>query len=127
MKSGIQMNFLERRARADRALSQLVRMTRASTETLSSREQRGIYRLESTLLEKSSTPPPLPQVGSRAAFAARWVAFSTLVLLLVGWLYARARAYSQRISLARVRVLGQWLRKLVQRARCHWLLLASRR
>jgi hypothetical protein len=75
MKSGIQMNFLERRACADRALSKLVHMARGATPpALSSREQRGVFRLEAMLVEKSSAPlSPRDRLG--ATFAARWAAF----------------------------------------------------
>ena len=135
MKSGVQMNFIERRARADRALSQLVSMARAATETLSSREQRGVYRLESTWAEKSSAAPPAAHVWIGSAFAARWRAFSTIVLALVRVLSTRVRVYYQKAlaharvleSSPRVRVVRQWLRKKAQRAHGHWLLLASRR
>ena len=103
MKSGVQMNFIERRASADRALSQLVRMIREETETLSSRDQGGVYELESTLIERSRTGPPAAPVRSRSAVPARWGAFWTVVLALVRGLWTRGRACAQR-ALARARV-----------------------
>ena len=102
MKSGVRMNFLERRAIADRALSQLVRMVREETESLTSREQRGVYQLESLLIERSSTELRAAQVGIGSAVAARWRALSTVVLVLVLGLWARGRAYAHR-ALARAR------------------------
>ena len=102
MKSGIQMNFLERRLRADRALSQLARMVHDATETLSSREQRGIYQLESTLAAGSKTALPAVRVWIKSTFVARWRAFSIFVLVFVRSLFARVCAYSRR-ALARAR------------------------
>ena len=91
MKSGIRMNFLERRAFADRALSRLVRMARdAAPATLSSREQRGVFRLEARLVESSSAPPLAPR-WTESPLAARWLAFATFVLTLVHGLWARDR------------------------------------
>ena len=135
MKSGVQMNFLERRACADRALSQLVRMAREATETLSSREQRGVYRLESTWAEKSNAAPPAAHVWIGSAFAARWTAFSIIVLALVRGLWIRVRVDSQKAiararvhdAFSRMRVARHWLHKMAQRAHGHWLVLASRR
>jgi hypothetical protein len=95
MKSGVQMNFLERRANADQALSQLVGMVREVTETMSSREQGGVYRLESTLLENSSATLPAAHVWIGSDLAARWMAFSTVLLALVGGLWARVRLHAQ--------------------------------
>ena len=102
MKSGMQMNFIERRASAEHALSQLVRMVRETTETLSSREQGGVYQLESTLIEKSSTRLRAARAWFGPALAARWIAFSTTVIALVRDLSARGRAYAQG-ALARAR------------------------
>ena len=103
MKSGIRMNFIERRASADRALLQLVRMVREATETLSSREQGGVYRLESTLIEKSNAALPAAHVWTGSGLAARWEAFSIIVLALVRGLWARGRACARR-ALAHARV-----------------------
>jgi hypothetical protein len=103
MRSGVQMNFLERRVCADRALTQLVRLVRESTETLSSREQRGVYQLESTLVERSSAAPPASHVFSGSVSAARLMAFSTIVLTIVRGLWARGRASAHNV-LARARV-----------------------
>jgi hypothetical protein len=105
MRSGIQMNFLERRASADRALSQLVQMVREATETLSSREQGGVYRLESILVEKSNAALSVSQVRLRSGLAARLMAFSTIVLTIVRGLWARGRASAHNV-LARARVAG---------------------
>jgi hypothetical protein len=58
MKSGVQLNFLERRALAERALSRLVRIAREDTAAMSSREQRGIYQLEAMLADGSSEMRP---------------------------------------------------------------------
>jgi hypothetical protein len=96
MKSGVQMNFLERRVSADHALSQLVGMVREATETLTSREQRGVYQLESTWVEEASMARPRTGVWIGSAFAARWFVFSSVMIVLVRDLFARARAYCQR-------------------------------
>jgi hypothetical protein len=96
MKSGVQMNFLERRVYADRALLQIVRMAREATpDTLSSREQRGVFRLEAMLAEKSSAVVTLHD-GIASPFAARWAAFWTVLLTTVYSLGLRAHAYRQR-------------------------------
>jgi hypothetical protein len=145
MKSGVQMNFLERRASADRALSQLVHMVRDATETLSSREQGGVYRLESMLVEKSSVALPAAHVWIGSTLMARWLAFSTTMFVLVRNHFARGRVGTRsalararaawgsalaRISIAlRVRFgdARQWLRSMSRRAHGHWSVLASRR
>jgi hypothetical protein len=159
MKSGIQMNFLERRASADRALTQLVQMVRETTETLSSREQGGVYRLESILVEKSNAALSVSHVRLRSGLAARWMAFSTIVIALGRGFVARVCGYARRLyfetvygfavarwrvswgcdlarvfvtrsvlhALSRIRVVRQWLRRMVRRAHLHWLLLAYRR
>jgi hypothetical protein len=96
MKSGVRMNFLERRLYADRALSQLIRMAREATpETLSSREQRGVFRLESMLVEKSGAVlSARAPIGS--SFATRWAAFYLVVFTIVHGLWQKARAHRQR-------------------------------
>jgi hypothetical protein len=96
MKSGVRMNFLERRLYADRALSQLIRMARDATpETLSSREQRGVFRLESMLVEKSSAVlSARAPIGS--SFAVRWKAFSLVVFTVVHHLWQKGREHRQR-------------------------------
>ena len=110
MKSGMQMNFIERRASADRALSQLVGMVREATETLSSREQGGVYRLESTLIEKSNAALPAAHASIGSALAARWGAFSTIVLALVRGLWTRSRCAQRALARARV----AWVRDLCE-------------
>ena len=148
MKSGVQMNPIERRACADRALAQLVQMVREETETLSSREQGGVYQLESTLVEKSNSESSAVRTRLVGAMAMRWRAFSTVLLVLVRALLARCRMYARsaraharvtcgwhlarvfvelRVAFARV---GAWLHQLrgrARRARSHWLLFVSRR
>ena len=118
MKSCVQLNFIELRAIADRALSQLIRMVREETEALSSREQGGIYQLEAMLSEESSDVLPVARVGLGSAFATRWMAFasavatrwtafSTVMVTLALHLSVRSRAYG-RGALARARVAWGW-------------------
>jgi hypothetical protein len=106
MKSGVQLNFIERRVRADHALSQLVKMTRDKTETLSSREQRGFYHLESIPPEKSDAALPEPRVWTKAAWAARWLAFETVLIAFVQSLWTGA-CFIVRTALARAR--ARWV------------------
>jgi hypothetical protein len=94
MKSGVQLNFLERRALADRALARLVEIARQETAAMSSREQRGVYQLESTLLENSSAPCPSVRVWVDPAFVDRVRVLWTLV-------NARVRGFWRRTWLLR--------------------------
>jgi len=94
------MNFLEHRLYADRALSKLIRMAREATpETLSSREQRGVFRLEAILVEKSSTAVSArASVGSN--FVARCTAFSIIVLMVIQGFWQERREHRQRAGAA---------------------------
>ena len=142
------MNPIERRACADRALAQLVQMVREETETLSSREQGGVYQLESTLIEKSTSESSAVRRRIAGAVTLRWRAFSAVLLVFLQALFAQFRTYA-RSALAHARVtcgwhlarlfvelrvvfsrVGAWLRQLrgrARRVREQGLLLASRR
>ncbi|MET0596071.1 MAG: hypothetical protein ABW133_25445 [Polyangiaceae bacterium] len=100
MKSGVQLNFFERRALADRALSRLVELAREETEKMTSREQRGVYQLEATLVEKASDPLPVVRVWIDPMWLARWHALSASVLAYTRELW---RATLARWSVTRAR------------------------
>ncbi len=92
MKSGMQLNFLERRALADRALARLVQIAREETAAMSSREQRGVYQLETTLVENSSAVWPPERVWVDPAFVDR-------VRVLWSLVSARVRGFWRRMRL----------------------------
>lgn len=83
MKSGVQLNFFERRALADRALSRLVEIAREQTETMSSREQRGVYQLETTLADGTSALAPAVRGFIDPVWIERWKVFFLAVVALV--------------------------------------------
>ena len=96
MKSGVQLNFFERRALADRALSRLVELAREETEKMSSREQRGVYQLEAMSVERESDSLPAVRVWIDPVWLARWRAFSASVLAYSRELWRATRATWRR-------------------------------
>ena len=83
MKSGVQLNFFERRALADRALARLVELAREETGTMSSREQRGIYQLETTFANGASALAPAVRVRIDPVWLERWRACKALVVAVI--------------------------------------------
>lgn len=105
MKSGVQLNFLERRALADRALSRLVQITRDDTAAMTSREQRGVYQLEPMFVEGASAMLPPARLAIDPKYLARWKGLKAFVSATARefW-YRKLPVYWQRILAHRARV-----------------------